>query len=125
MLDGFVIPATIKLGVPQKSARIRKIVCLMVYTDGAVHFDIRTVARNHVESPVQRHSFRISEIGSISYQKARFGGRIVMRPIHLAALDSIPGAEHGELILQIRRSDREQADKLIGRVRRDLSDSRM
>lgn len=125
MLDGFVIPAEIGVGTHDRSARIRQIICLFVYTKGSVHLDIRTVATNHAQSNVQRHSFSLDEVGSLEFKQWFGGGRIVLRPIHLAALDAIPGAGHGEVVLKVRRSDRTQAAALVARVRRDLSESRM
>ena len=126
MLDGFVIPATISVSGTEVAAGIQRIICLIVYDGAALHLDTRTMSAGSFEqSAVSRHTFTLSDIGSIEFRRRLAGGRVLIRPVHLSAIDPVPGVSAGEIRLKTRWADRKQAEALVARVRMDLSESRM
>lgn len=125
MINGYSIPFSVDVGLPDFARDVIQIKGLVSYSGRQLHLDFQEIDQGLRKLEPRKTNLGLADIGRITYKKRLLSGRIFLTPMRLQALDDMPGVHEGELILNIKRKDREQAMALVSRVRVDLSEARL
>ncbi|MBN2092023.1 hypothetical protein JW964_20565 [candidate division KSB1 bacterium] len=66
-----------------------------------------------LKSQLKEIKIPIQELNSAIYQKKLFGTKIILRANKLSTLSRVPGHQKGQVVLEISRKDRDQAEQLV------------
>lgn len=78
-----------------------------------------------LNSDVEEVTLPLRELQSVEFKKGWFSSKIVLEARSLRAFDDIPGTEQAECVLKIKRKDRDDAARLVSKIRLVMSEMRL
>ncbi|GAA5523354.1 hypothetical protein LQ318_16490 [Aliifodinibius salicampi] len=78
-----------------------------------------------IKSGVSTIKIPFDNLQEITFKKGWFGGKIVLEGNSMEAFNGLPGTEPGSRTLEIKRSDRDEAQNLISHARMRLSEYKL
>lgn len=90
-----------------------------------LEFEVQDNLVGLAKSGLKEISIPFSGLDEIRYKSGFFSGKIVLAGKSMKVMEDIPGAEHGEVTLLVRRRDKNQAEQVLSRARLELSEFRL
>lgn len=78
-----------------------------------------------INSDVEEVRISLSDLQSVEYNKGWFSSKIVLEAHSLRAFEEIPGTDQAECVLKIKRKDREDAERLVSKIRLVMSEMKL
>lgn len=90
-----------------------------------LEFEVQDAFLGIISSGLSSVFLSYEELQSIRFNKGWFSGKIILEAISMQAFEEIPGTEHAECTLKVKRKHREQAQNIISKARLKLSEQKL
>ncbi len=90
-----------------------------------LEFQVKDALLEILKSEVKEIAIPLRDLQSVEYKKGWFSSKVILEAGSLRVFEDIPGADHGECELKIKRKEREDAEKLISKVRLVMSEIKL
>lgn len=105
--------------------RIAKGLLKLVGEELEFEFQVTDAFLEIISSDVKEVRIKLEELQSIEYRKRWIGAKILIEAKSLRVFDDIPGTEQAECVLHIKRKDRQDAERLVSKIRLVMSEMKL
>lgn len=90
-----------------------------------LEFEVQDSLVGLFKSGIKHVKVPYADLESVSIKKGWFSSKVILKGISMKVFDDIPGAEQATCTLKIKRTDKEDAQKLVSKARLYLSEYRL
>ncbi|MEX2456096.1 MAG: hypothetical protein WD381_02230 [Balneolaceae bacterium] len=99
---------------------------LSVYEESILlEFERKDAVIGVFKSGLKEARIPYSNLEEMEWKKGFFRSKIILTGKTMRSLSEVPGAEQGRLVMNVKRKDREDAERVASRVRLRISEERL
>ncbi len=117
----FSVPVSVEVSIADVLKGIFEMEGLLNYADETLTIEYQTKELLSRTSRVERIDLSLDLLREVIFKRRIFGSRITLRPKRLSAFEDVPISTSAQIVLQVKRADRKNAEALVSHLQRVMS----